>query len=31
MVTCRNRERAKSKLQHYRRRQPEETPLYRIV
>lgn len=27
----RARERAKKKLQHYRRRKPEETPLYRIV
>ncbi len=24
-------EQAKTKLQHYRRRQPEESPLYRIV
>jgi hypothetical protein len=31
MYTCRNWERAKAKLQHYRRRQPEDTPLYRIV
>lgn len=31
MFTCRNWERTKAKLQHYRRRQPEETPLYRIV
>ncbi|WKZ57680.1 MAG: transposase zinc-binding domain-containing protein [Bdellovibrionota bacterium] len=31
MYTCRTWERAKGQLQHYRRRQPEETPLYRIV
>jgi hypothetical protein len=31
MYTCRNWEHGKSKLQHYRRRQPEESPLYRIV
>jgi hypothetical protein len=31
MYTCRSWERAKAKLQHYRRRQPEDTPLYRIV
>ncbi|WKZ56135.1 MAG: transposase zinc-binding domain-containing protein [Bdellovibrionota bacterium] len=31
MYTCRTWEGAKAKLQHYRRRQPEETPLYRIV
>ena len=30
MYTRRTWERAKAKLQHYRRRQPEETPLYRI-
>ena len=31
MLSCQRWERAKAKLQHYRRRQPEETPLYRIV
>jgi hypothetical protein len=31
MFTCRTWERAKAKLQHYRRRRPEESPLYRIV
>jgi hypothetical protein len=31
MYTCRSWERAKAKLQHYRQRQPEDTPLYRIV
>ena len=31
MFTCRNWERAKAKLLHYRRREPEGTPLYRIV
>jgi hypothetical protein len=31
MYTCRTWGRAKAKLQHYRRRQPEESPLYRIV
>lgn len=31
MYTCRSWEQAKAKLQHYRRRQPEESPLYRIV
>lgn len=31
MYSCRTWERAKAKLPHYRRRQPEESPLYRIV
>lgn len=31
MYTCHTWERAKAKLQHYRPRQPEESPLYRIV
>lgn len=31
MLSCHIWERAKTSLQHYRRRQPEETPLYRIV
>jgi hypothetical protein len=31
MLTRHAWERAKAKLQHYRRRKPEQTPLYRIV